>query len=359
MLVRSQSVIHMVEKHGRRRLLPPGFTGDLASRYGVVMAWILVIVVFSILQPETFATWGNFQTIFGSQAVLLILALGLLPSLRVGEIDLSFAGVMTVAIVLVGYLSVDVGWPIGAAAAAALLAGAVAGFINAFLVVNVGLNCIVVTLGTGTLLGGLAVAINLETVTGISPVLVDAVRTQVLGLPLAFWYGVLLTTLVWYVFKYTPLGRYLQFSGVGPEVARLSGIRVDAIRFGSLMTASIVAALAGVVLTGTLGAANPRIGLAYLLPAFSAAYLGSTVISPGRFNAWGTFVAVYFLVTGITGLELLGLSGWISDVFYGASLVLAITFSHLLAQFQERRRDRRVASLRDDPRQQPTEASTR
>lgn len=67
-----------------------------------------------------------------------------------------------------------------------------------------------------------------------------------------------------------------------------------------------MAAIAGVILVGTQASADPTAGGSYLLPAFAAAYLGSTAITPGRFNAIGTFLAVYFLVTGITGLQLLG-----------------------------------------------------
>ena len=61
---------------------------EFGTRYGVVIAWLLVIGVFSLLRPETFATWANFQTIFGSQSVLLILTLGLVLALSVGELDL-------------------------------------------------------------------------------------------------------------------------------------------------------------------------------------------------------------------------------------------------------------------------------
>src|SRR5581483_6228395 len=116
---------------------------------------------------------------------------------------------------------------------------------------------------------------------------------------------------------------------VGRDVARLSGIRVDLIRGATLMFSAVLAALAGILLAGQLGSSDPNAANQYLLPAFAAAFLGATAITPGRFNAWGSFVAVYFLLTGITGLELLGLSGWIEQVFYGGSLAVAVTLSRL------------------------------
>ena len=311
---------------------------DLVSRYAVVIAWAIVIAIFSVLNRDAFLTVGNFQTIFGSQAVVLILTLGLLPSLTAGEFDLSIAGVMSVSLILVGYLNVIEHWAILPAVVVALLAGPAVGLVNSFFVIVVGVPSIVVTLGSGTLLIGLGVAINEATTGGISNSLVNLAQTQLFGLPLAFFYGVALTLIVWYVFSFTPLGRYLYFVGANRNVARLSGLRVDAIRAGALITTSSVSALAGVIFAGTLGASDPNISTPFLLPAFAAAFLGSTAVTPGRFNPLGTFIAVYFLITGITGLELQGLSGWVENVFYGGSLILAVALSQLASKYQLRRR---------------------
>src|SRR5262249_35584539 len=151
----------------------------------------------------------------------------------------------------------------------------------------------------------------------------------IFGISAEFYFAVAVAALLWYVFSYTPLGRYLYFVGAGRNVARLTGLRVDAIRCLSLVATSFISAIAGVVLAGDLGSSDPNIAPAYLLPAFAGAFLGATAITPGRFNPWGSFIAVYFLATANTGLALEGLSGWITNVFYGGSLVLAVTFSHL------------------------------
>ena len=97
----------------------------------------------------------------------------------------------------------------------------------------------------------------------------------------------------------------------------------------------LLAILAGVLYAGTQGAADPVSGTSYLLPAFAAAFLGSTSIIPGRFNPWGTLLAVYFLVTGITGLIFMGVSTFVQDIFYGAALVLAVTLSQIVRGREE------------------------
>jgi len=310
---------------------------DLAEilwRYGILIVWLAIAIIFSILRPETFFTFGNLQTIAGSQAVLVVVALALVPTLTAGEFDASVSSVTGIALVLIGWLSVLHHWPIGLAILVALGVGLLVGAINAFFVIVAQVQSIVVTLGMGTLLIGAALGINSLSTGGISQGLVNATHFNVLGLPLAFYYGLLLTALFWYVYSFTPLGRYLYFVGAGRSVARLSGIPVDAIRASSFIAGSFFSALAGVILAGWISASDPNVGPTYLLPAFAAAFLGSSVLEPGRFNPWGTFIAVYFLVTGVVGLELLGLAGWIEQVFYGASLVLAVAVS----RFATRRR---------------------
>jgi ribose transport system permease protein len=302
---------------------------EAMRRYGLLIAWLAVIVAFSVLRPETFFTFANFETIAGSQSVLVLIALALIVPMTAGEFDLSVAATANVSAVLIAWLNTDQGMGIVPAVALALALGVVIGLANAFFVIRIGVESIIVTLGMATLLTGAAIGINNETTTISSQALIDAVHTKLAGLPLGFWYGLLATLVVAYVYALTPLGRYLYFVGAGRDVARLSGIAVERVRAGAFVIAATTSALAGVVLAGWIGSADPAIGAPFLLPAFAAAFLGATAITPGRFNPWGTFVAVYFLVTGITGLQLMGFSGWIEQVFYGTSLILAVALSTL------------------------------
>ena len=308
------------------------WVAELAPRLGLVGVWIIVIAVFALLRPDTFFTTQNLQTTLSTQAVPLMIALALTPGLAAGEYDLSVGGVMGLSLVLVGFLNVEQGWPIGTAVLVALAAGIAVGAINAFFIVAIGIESLVVTLGMGTLLAGVALGVQSLPVSGVSESLVEVSRTNLFGVQLVFYYGLALVLALWYVLSHTPLGRYIYFVGEGRTVARLSGIRVDAIRAGSLIAGSTISAAAGVFQAGLIGGADPTIGPTLLLPAFAAAFLGATAIVPGRFNPWGTFIAVYFLATGIVGLQLIGLSGWIEQVFYGAALILAVAASRLASK---------------------------
>jgi ribose transport system permease protein len=309
--------------------LPRSLTRDYPQRFGLLFAWIVVIVVFASLRPHTFGTLRNFQTILSSQAIILTLAIAFMLPLITGELDLSLAGILGLSNLLVGWLNVVQGWPIVTSVIVAVLAGAFIGLVNGLLVVRLRLDSIVVTLGMGTLLGGLALGLRNLPITGVSQKLVTVVRFQIFGLQMSFYIALVLTVAAWYVLTYTPIGRHLYFVGAGPNVARLSGLRVDRLKVGAFVAGGLVAALGGVLLVGLLGASDPNSGPILLLPGLASVFLGVTAFTPGRYNAAGTFVAVYFLVSGITGLELLGYSGWVSSVFYGASLVVAVALSRL------------------------------
>lgn len=320
----------------------------LIDRYALLAAWIATIALFGVLEPDTFLRAANFTSMFSSQAVLVVLTYALLVSLTAGEYDLSAAPVLTLSAMVLAILNAQLGVPIGLAIVLALAAGGAAGVVNAILVVWVGINSIIVTLGTGTLVSGIVLWIsNSEMVSGISQTLVNwVIVPRLFGLSFGFVYALGLTVALWYVLDYTPLGLKLLFVGRGRRVARLSGLNVARLRFGALVACSLLAAFAGVLYAGTSGAADPNSGDSFMLPAFAAAFLGSTAVRPGRFNAWGSFTAVYFLVTGITGLSLMGIQIFIQDLFYGMALIVGVTLSLLVRRREQRERD--VAETPED-----------
>lgn len=305
------------------------------ERYALLTVLLAMVIVFGLLRPDTFLTSANFQTILSSQSVLMIVTLGLVLSLSAGEFDLSVGFVLAFSATLLGKLTVESGVPVIPAVILTVLAGMAIGAINAFLVVKLRVNSFIATLGTGTILSGVSLGMsNLTIITGIPDPLVDAMRTKLFGLPLPVFYGLLVAGALWFVLELTTAGRRLIFTGLGPEAARLNGVRTGAVRACALVGSAGLAALAGIILTGRLGAADPSAGADYLLPAFAGAFLGATTFKPGRFNAWGAVIALYVLVTGITGLQLMGAASWVEPVFNGTALVVAVA----LAQSTKRQR---------------------
>jgi ribose transport system permease protein len=155
----------------------------------------------------------------------------------------------------------------------------------------------------------------------------DLGNLQILNIPLPFYAMLVLAVIIYILIEYLPVGRYLYAAGGNPVAARLAGVRVDRIVFGSLVASSLIAGVAGVVLAARIGTASPDIGPSYLLPAFSAVFLGSTQIRPGRVNVVGTLIAVYLLATGVKGLQLAGAPSYTDDLFNGAVLIIAVALA--------------------------------
>ncbi len=301
------------------------------SRYALVGLWLLMALVYGVLMPDTFLQTATLRSIFASQQVLVFLAIAALVTFVVGEFDLSVAATMGLAATLVPVLSVLHGWSLSLACVVAVLCASLVGLVNGLLVVKVGVEALIVTLGSSTLLLGLASLISKQaTVSGLPTSFGDIALVEIGGLPISFYYGVVLALIAGYVLTFTPLGRHMTFVGANREVARLAGIGIDRLRVGAFVTGSTIAGVGGVLVAASAGGYDSTSSPTYLLPAFASVFLGTAVVRPGRFNAIGTLVAIYFLATGILGLQLLGYTGWIENVFYGTALIVAVAISTIV-----------------------------
>ncbi len=303
-----------------------------SARYAVIAVWVAMIAVYAAAEPGLFLRIPTFQTIFSSQQPLVFMTMALLCTVCVGEfVDLSVPAVFGFSATVLPVLVVNHHWAVLSAAIVAVLAALAVGVVNGLLVVVAGVNTIVVTLGMSTFLEGISLWMsNLNTISGLPAGFSKIALYNLGGLPISFYYGTVLVGGFAYLLAFTPLGRHIRFVGASREVSRLSGVRVNRIRFSSFVAASALCGVGAVIAVAALGGYNPTTSDSYLLPTFAAVFLGTAIIEPGRFNPIGTFIGIYFLETGILGLQLLGLQAWVSPVFYGGVLVVAVTISTLL-----------------------------
>jgi ribose transport system permease protein len=299
------------------------------DRLSGLYAWGALIVAFAALIPETFLTTSTARSIGATSAVTLIAALALIVPLACGLFDLSVAATLGLASVMVLQMQSD-GHGIALSIGAAVLTGSLVGAVNGLLIVKVGVSSFIATLGMSSVLAGAAfwVTDGIQVVGDATGGFVRIGQSAPLGVPFPMWCALGVGVALLYVMECTTLGRYLHAIGGNIDAARLVGIRVDRIQLGSLVTSGVLAAIAGTVLSSQLGSSSADIGPAYLLPAFSAVLLGATQISSkGRVNVGGTIVAVVLLATGIYGLQLAGAPSFISSLFNGAALIVAVSLS--------------------------------
>jgi ribose transport system permease protein len=285
----------------------------------------VMFIVFSIWVPDTFLQWNTWKALLDSQAVTAILAVGLVIALSAGAFDLAIGTELGFGAIFVGWLLVDKGVGLVPAIVLTLLAGAVIGLVNGILITRVRIDSFIATLGmSSVLLALIAWVSSSQQIVGVGSSFEKLGTTEIFGLTLPVYLMLAVGLVVWYLLERTPLGRRVYATGGNIEAARLAGVRVAAVVICSLVACATIAAFAGMLVTANLGTGDPTIGPAYLLPAFSAAFLGSTQFRGGRFNVWGTIVAVIVLATGVKGLQLAGAPIWIPDLFNGVALLLAV-----------------------------------
>ena len=298
------------------------------QRYAILIVFAAMIVSFGIAIPSTFLSIGNLSNILGGQAVLFILVMAvILPTIMGDFVDLSLGSSLGLSAMTLAVLNVQHHTPVVLACLAGIGAALVVGLVNVFFVVYFDNDPFIVTLGTMTVVQGIIYIISGNNDVGIvSGNLSNWVfNNNFLSIPLEFYYGLAIFLVVWYVLSFTPVGQKALVIGQSREVARLSGVRVNRQRSWAFILAAGIAGIAGVAYAATNGTVDPTAGSALILPAYAAVFLGTTAIRPGRINALGSLVAVYFLATGTAGLELLGTQSYIQQIFYGAALVAAVT----------------------------------
>jgi ribose transport system permease protein len=297
----------------------------------------VLIVVFSLLPAtrDTFPTLANLQATVANEPVLAAVALAALIPLICGQYDFSVGANMGLASIYAAtVLSSGASIPIAVATAAGI--GIVVGIVNGLLVTRVGVNSVVTTLGTATIIQGIVTwkTSGVSILSGIPTGLTDFGTGTFLGIPQTAFVALALALGVYYLLVYTPYGRHLHAVGSNRTAARLVGLPVNRLTLSSFVVAGIIAGAAGVIQLAVSGAGNPQAGDNFTLPAIAAAFLSVAAIKPGRFNVWGTMVAIAFLATLNSGLNLAGAASYVNDFANGAALICGVA----LAGFFGRRR---------------------
>ena len=306
----------------------------ILQRYGLLVLFALVVLGFSWLLPDSFATLLNFRNIAGNQSVLAIVTLAAIIPLICGHFDLSVGANLGVTSIATASLLSAYSAPLPIAALGGIALGALIGLCNGLLIAKLGVNALITTLGVATALTGLTTLYTggLSIITGIPDLLTDFGTGAWLGLPCTLYVLGVVAVFVWYLLEHTPWGRELHAVGANPLAARLVGIDVERTVWKSFVVSGALVGLAGVLQVARQGGGNPQVGLSFMMPALSAAFLGATSIHPGRFNVPGTILAVFFLATSVSGLALAGVDNWVESLFNGAALVLAVGISTVLGR---------------------------
>jgi ribose transport system permease protein len=319
-----------------------GLDGELVQRYALVLAFILVLVVFAALRPDTYLSSGNIQNLLTAQSVTMLLAFAVMVPLATGEFDLSVGYHAGMAQVLIIGLQEKNGlsWPV--AALAIVLIGCFVGLVNGILVTRFGISSFIATLGSGMVLFGVTNWFtNGQQIVGTK--LSDSFIQMTGSVGSVPYFAVLVAVfavILHVYFERTVAGRSLFVVGSSPRAAELTGVSVQRTVTTAFVVSGALAAAGGIILGANLRTGTASVGPEYLLPAFAGAMLGATSIKPGRFNVVGTVIAVLTLAFLFSGVQQLGAPFYVEYFFNGGILVLAVGLSVYAAKLHRERASR-------------------
>ncbi|MBN9620111.1 MAG: ABC transporter permease [Actinobacteria bacterium] len=326
------------EPVGRSRSRSPQWLSELAKRlrvgrYSGLLLCVLFVVFFSLRLPDTFPKMATVTSIAGDQSVTMILALGMMITLAVGQFDLSAAQNLGMSAMVCSVLMAEQHINPVVAVLLTLLVGLVVGLVNALFVAVIGIDSLVATLGMSSVLLAITEQIsNFQFVGPLPSGFQSVANHELFSFPLIAVYAVVLCLLLWYGLEHTPVGRRAYAVGANPDAARLAGVRTRWYVVGAFVTTSMLATIGGLLAAAKIGNVAPSLGPAYLLPSFAACFLGTTQVKPGRFNVWGTVIALLLLAIGVKGLQLMGNQLWVTDLFNGLALLVAVSAAVLGAK---------------------------
>ncbi len=297
--------------------------------WGTLMGFFLLVLLFSVIRPDAFASVMNFRNVVEQVATLAITAAGVTLVMVTGDFDLSVGAIASLAGVVVAKLLVA-GVGLFPALLLGLLTGAVLGAINGLLIAYAGVSAFIGTLAAMTAYAGLTLFVTGGTTVFGLPEPFRYIGQESLGpIPISVLIMAALVVITWICLDYTTFGQRLYAIGGNRQAAFLAGINTKRARFFGFVYSGVFAAVAGIVLTSRLFSAHPQAGAPLMLNAAAAVFLGMTAFREGQANVWGTLLGVLIMGILSNGLNIVGVNTYIQSVLTGVILVLAVLLSGL------------------------------
>jgi ribose/xylose/arabinose/galactoside ABC-type transport system permease subunit len=298
---------------------------------GPGLALCLLYVLFTALAPDTFARQSNLLTMLRQTSVVGIAAVGMTFTIVLGGIDLSVGSAVALTTVVVAE-SLRAGMGPVAAAALGVLTGGVLGLCNGALVAGLKISPFIVTLGTMSIVRGVAKGVADEQKIDADPRGLDALMQShngSLALPPGVWLMLAATLFGVGLLTYTKIGRQIVAVGSNTETARLCGISIAKTTLFVYALSGLLVGLAGVLEFSTLTVGDPTDSVGLELEVIAAVVIGGGSLSGGQGSASGTLVGALLLTVIKAGCTHLGFPNWVQEIFTGFIIVLAMSIDRV------------------------------
>jgi ribose transport system permease protein len=304
-------------------------------RYGTLIGFAVILIVFWASLPETFMTARNWLNITQQVSMLTVVAAGMTIVMVMGDFDLSVGSMASFAGIVAAILF-TMGYPVWAAVSIALLIGLLGGAFNGALVSLVGILPFVATLATLTMFSGAAFVVSGgKTISGraipeeFGNFAREGLALGPVTIPNLTIVALTTVLLVWVLLEQTTFGRRLYAIGGNIEAAYLSGVAVRRLKLIAFSLTGVSAALAGLMYASRVASANPTQGSGLMLNAIAAVFLGMTMSEGNEPRILATVVGVLILGVLDNGLTQLSVDSYVRQILVGAIIVLAVAASAL------------------------------
>ncbi len=285
---------------------------------------IVLIVIFSNLSPA-FLTQRNLFNILNQTSIFLILGVGMTLVMATGNLDISIGSMIALTTTILGITVIGYGFPWWLGLIICILAGGICGAFNGFVVSKFNVPSIVVTLGTLTIFKFIANWYIEGTVYAFFPEpILWITRTRFLGLNFNIFLSIIIFLIASYFLTKTTTGRYLIVTGANRNIANLSGIKTNIIRFFPFLLMGLLVGVVSIILSSRLNSAQAATGVGMEMHTIAAVVLGGTTIMGGKALMSGTLLGVFILSVLENGTTLAGLGYYWQRVIIGFLFITVV-----------------------------------
>ncbi|KFC98382.1 ABC transporter permease [Leclercia adecarboxylata] len=289
----------------------------------------VVVIAFSFLIPSVFWSSANFQSIASQMPILGVLALAMAVTILTGGINLSIIATMNACGLVMAWVATH--YPPGISSmllvlAAGLAMAIVIGSVIGFLIAVVRVSPILATLGIMTLLKGINILISKgSSISNFPDTILVINSTNILGVPLPLLVFLAVVAVLWVILEKSAFGRTIYLIGSNEQATHYSGINTRKTLIWVYILSSVLCVIAALLMMSKLNSAKASYGESYLLVSILAAVLGGVNPDGGFGKVFGMVMALILLQMLESGLNILGVSSYITMALWGG-LLLAFIF---------------------------------
>ena len=297
----------------------------LLRQYGSLMVLLIIMIAVSTAAPGILR-WRAINSLLMDNAPLLILIIGATLPILLGCLDLSIAGMASLAAVMAAILSHS----LGSASVPVVVAGATfIGGLQGYLIGRLQVPSFVISLGALGIFKGLAMFITGANMVGLAPgiSLYEWLGGRSFGISNSFILMLSVAGILTCVLNFTNLGRSIYAFGANEIAVYISGVRRDRVRSLAFATSAGCAALGGVMMVSQTMFASATVANSLLLPALVGVVVGGTAISGGVGGVISSVIGGLIAILIRVGVTISGLPPESQDVAFGIVILIAVALT--------------------------------